>query len=69
MQGYVVSDPMYYTGHYMKLSYEGMRISESDLTLFTNRIAAALDHLSVSDPERGDVLDFIESLKGDIVKS
>ncbi len=60
--------PMYYTGRGMKLSHEGMEISQSDWSLFTNHIAAALDNLSVGEPERGDVLGFIESLKGDIVE-
>lgn len=60
--------PMYYTGRDMKLSHVGMGISESDWSLFTGHVAAALDHLSVGDPERGDVLGFIESLKGDIVE-
>ena len=59
---------MYYTGRDMKLSHVGMGISESDWSLFTSHVAAALDHLSVGDPERGDVLGFIESLKGDIVE-
>jgi hemoglobin len=59
---------MYYTGRDMKLSHVGMGISESDWSLFTGHVAAALDHLSVGDPERGDVLGFIESLKGDIVE-
>lgn len=59
---------MYYTGRDMKLSHVGMGISESDWSLFTDHVAAALDHLSVGDPERGDVLGFIESLKGDIVE-
>ena len=60
--------PMYYTGRDMKLSHVGMGISESDWSLFTGHVAAALDHLSVGDPERGDVLGFVESLKGDIVE-
>ena len=60
--------PMYYTGRDMKLSHVGMEISESDWSLFTGHVAAALDHLSVVDPERRDVLGFIESLKGDIVE-
>jgi hemoglobin len=59
---------MYYTGRDMKLSHVGMGISESDWSLFTGHVAAALDHLSVGNPERGDVLGFIESLKGDIVE-
>jgi hemoglobin len=60
--------PMYYTGRNMKLSHEGMGISESDWSIFISHVADALDHLSVSDPERGDVLGFIESLKGNIVE-
>ena len=46
----------------------GMGISENDWSLFTDHVAAALDHLTVGEPERGDVLGFIESLKGDIVE-
>jgi hemoglobin len=60
--------PMYYTGRDMKLTHEGMGVSESDWSIFTSHVADALDHLSVADPERGDVLGFIESLKGDIVE-
>ena len=58
--------PMYYTGRDMKLSHEGMGISDSDWSLFTGHVAAALDNLSVGEPERGEVLGFMESLKGDI---
>jgi hemoglobin len=60
--------PMYYTGRDMKLSHECMGISESDWSIFTSHVADAPDHLSVGDPERGDVLGFIESLMGDIVE-
>ncbi len=60
--------PMYYTGRDMKLLHEGMEISESDWSLFTGHIAASLDHLSVGEPERGELLGFIESLKGNIVE-
>ena len=59
---------MYYRGRDMKLAHEGMEISESDWSLFMGHVAAALDHLSVGDPEGGDVLGFIESLKGDTVE-
>jgi len=60
---------MYYTGRGMKLAHDGMGICESDWSLFSGHVAAALEHLSVRDPERADVLGFIESLKGDIVES
>ena len=55
----VAGGPMYYRGRDMKLAHEGMEISESDWSLFTGHVAAALDHLSVGDPEQGDVLGFI----------
>lgn len=60
--------PMYYTGRDMKLSHEGMGISESDWSLATGHVAVTLDHLSVGEPERGDLLGVIESLKDDIVE-
>ena len=61
--------PMYYTGRGMKLSHSGMGIDESDWAIFIGHVVAALDELSVLDPERGDVLAFIESLREDIVDS
>ena len=60
--------PINYTGRGMKLTHDGMGISESDWSLFTGHVGAALDHLSVGDPERGDLLGLIEGLKGDIVE-
>jgi hypothetical protein len=38
---------MYYTGRDMKLSHDGMGISESDWSLFTGHVAA-LDHLALA---------------------
>ncbi len=61
--------PMYYTGRGMTLTHKGMGIGESDWTVFTGHIAAALDNLSVGEPERGDVLGFMESLKGEVVEA
>ena len=58
---------MYYTGRDMKLSHVGMGISASDWSIFTSHVAATLDNLSVGEPARGDVLGFMESLKGNIV--
>ncbi len=60
--------PMYYTGRDMTLTHRGMGIDESDWSLFTGHIAAALDNLGVGEPERGDVLGFMESLKGEVVE-
>jgi hemoglobin len=54
---------MLYTGRDMKLSHVGMKVGDTDWSLFTGHVAAALDHLSVGGPERGELLGFIESLK------
>jgi len=59
--------PMLYSGREMKLSHEGMGITEADWIRFFIHVAAALDALGVNEPERGDVLGFIGGLKGEIV--
>ncbi|MDA0305336.1 MAG: group 1 truncated hemoglobin [Proteobacteria bacterium] len=60
--------PMLYTGRDMKLSHAGMGISDSDWSTFIGHIEASLDHFGVADPERSDVLGFIDSTKADIVE-
>lgn len=61
--------PVYYTGRDMKLSHQGMRISESDWELFMGHLGATLDVFSVPEPERGEVVALIESTKADIVEA
>jgi hemoglobin len=58
---------MFYAGREMKVSHEGTGINESDWYIFMGHVVAALDNLSVGEPEHGDVLGFMESLKDDIV--
>ena len=60
--------PMLYTGRDMKLSHAGMGINESDWGVFIGHVEACLGHFGVEDPERADVLGFIESTKADIVE-
>ena len=60
--------PVYYTGRDMKLSHQGMRISESDWQSFVGHLNATLDAFSVPERERGEVLAFIDSTKADIVE-
>jgi hemoglobin len=60
--------PMVYTGRNMKTTHIGMQLSESDWTIFIGHVEATLDSFSLPEPERGDVIGFIESLKGDIVE-
>ncbi len=60
--------PLLYTGRTMKTAHQGMRISDSDWTTFLGHLNATLDHFAVPEPERAEVLAFIESTKGDIVE-
>ena len=59
---------LYYTGRDMKLSHKGMRISESDWNLFMGHLNATLDQFQVPEPERAQVVGFIESTKADMVE-
>ncbi len=61
--------PMYYTGREMKLSHEGMRISESDWSAFMGHVNATLDSFQVPQREHDDVVAFIQSTKADIVEA
>jgi hemoglobin len=60
--------PVYYTGREMKLSHKGMRISPADWQSFMGHVEATLTHFQLPDPERGEVIAFIESTKADIVE-
>jgi hemoglobin len=59
--------PLLYTGRDMKVSHTGMRISESDWSVFIGHLNATLDHFQ--EPERGQVLGFVDSTKADIVEA
>jgi hemoglobin len=60
--------PAFYVGRDMKKSHEGMQISEADWAVFMEHSEATLDHFGVPAREKGEVLDFFTSLKGDIVE-
>ena len=61
--------PLYYTGRDMKTSHKGMKISESDWAALLGHLNATLDAFKVPQPERGEVLAFIQSTKADIVEA
>ena len=61
--------PMYYTGRDMKTAHKGMRISESDWTIFLGHAGATLDAFRVPSAEREEVVAFVLSLKPDIVEA
>ena len=60
--------PMYYRGRDMALAHRGMRISESDWTVFLGHAAATLAKFQVPEAEQREVVTFVQSLKKDIVE-
>jgi len=61
--------PMYYTGRDMPSTHKGMRISDSDWQRFLGHLRATLDKFRVPEPERREVLAFVESTKAAIVEA
>ena len=60
--------PVYYRGRDMTLCHRGMRITESDWTVFLEHAAATLTKLQVPDAEQRDVVAFVQGLKAEIVE-
>jgi hemoglobin len=60
--------PMYYTGRDMVQSHRGMRISEQDWGLFLGHAGATLAKFNVPAAEQGEVVNFVQSLKKDMVE-
>ena len=60
--------PAFYNGRDMKLSHEGMHISESDWDVFMRHASGTLESLDVPAREQDEVLAFFSSLKADIVE-
>ncbi len=52
----------------MKTVHAGLGISESDWQVTVGHLETTLDKFEVPQRERGEVVDFISSLKGDIVE-
>jgi len=60
--------PAYYTGPDMKSSHRGLGITLQEWEITLQHIAASLDALRVSEPERVEFMAAAESLKWDIVE-
>jgi hemoglobin len=60
--------PAYYLGADMKKAHEGMQINTDDWAVFMEHATATLSHLAVPERETGEVLGFLESLRGDVVE-
>jgi hemoglobin len=61
--------PLYYKGRDMKLSHQGMRISEGDWTIFLKHADATLKAFNVRQAEYDEVVAFMQSTKADIVEA
>jgi hemoglobin len=61
--------PLYYTGRDMNTSHKGMKISESDWSIFLRHAGATMNALQVPKQECDDVVAFVLSLKADIVEA
>ena len=61
--------PINYTGCEMKTAYRGMGIRESDSMSLMGHLDATLDAISVPEPERAEVVAFIEGTKPEIVEA
>jgi hemoglobin len=59
---------MHYSGRDIKLSHQGMNISESDWQLFLQHAGATMNALDVPEQEQNDVSAFVSTLKDDIVE-
>ena len=61
--------PLYYTGRDMKISHAGMKIGDVDWSAFLGHLNATLEAFQVPQPERGEVVAFVQSTKTDIVEA
>ena len=59
---------VYYRGRDMLLTHRGMRISESDWTVFLGHAGATLAKFRVPAAEQSEVVAFVQSLKKEIVE-
>ena len=60
--------PVYYTGRDMKLSHKGMKISESDWSVFLQHAGATMQALQVPQQECDEIAAFVSNLRKDIVE-
>ena len=60
--------PMIYTGRDMKMTHKGMKISESDWSLFLGHAGETIKSLQIPERESNEVVAFVLSLKDDIVE-
>lgn len=60
---------LYYRGRDMLTTHRGMNISSEDWLIFLSHASAALDKVAVPEPERSEVVEFVQSLAPEIIES
>ncbi len=60
--------PVYYTGRDMKVTHQGMKISDADWDRFMEHVRQTLVHFDLPEAETSDVLGFIGSTRSEIVE-
>ena len=60
--------PMLYTGRDMAHTHKGMKISESDWSVFFTHAGATMQDMKIPQTECDDIVAFVSSLKADIVE-
>lgn len=61
--------PRYYTGRDLMATHRGMKISESDWSIFLRHLNDALETCKVPEIESKEIVEFIESAKPEIVEA
>lgn len=64
----VSGGPVVYVGRDMTTAHRGMRINDSDWSIFIGHLEATLDLFNVPDTERAEVIAFIQSTRDEIVE-
>jgi hemoglobin len=59
--------PCYYTGRTMKVSHDGLKITQAEWELAVKHLTATLDKFKVGEKERGELFAAVGALQGDIV--
>lgn len=61
--------PVIYTGRDMKTSHKGMKISESDWSIFLGHAGDTMEALNIPKQECDDIVAFVLTLKDDLVEA
>ena len=59
--------PVFYTGRDMKISHQGLGINQPQYDVLMEHCVATLDKFDVPEREKGEVCDFLNGLRVDIV--